>query len=119
MSANYGDLNETELVELCRDRGLMNPHRGLGRQILEGILKGNLDEEDYPHDPIDDERDLMAYTMFRYPTNIYGQLKCSDEGYFCPKCPTGRVVACMVVDLSAEYRKDLLHEFNLLKARNG
>ena len=117
MSAKHDDLNETELIELCRMQCLLVAHRGLGRKMLIDLLDGKIQEEDCVPDPIDEDRDFMQYMQRRYPDRTFGQLRCGDEGYFCPNCPTGRVVACTVVDCEPGLRKRMDHELALDKNR--
>jgi hypothetical protein len=117
MSEKYADLNETELIELCRLKGLSIAHRGLGEKTLIGLLDGTVQEEDCTQDPIDEDRDLMLYMQHEYPDQTFGQLHCGDEGYFCPNCPPGRAVACTVVDFEPTLRKDITNEMALQRLR--
>lgn len=116
---NYDELNETELVELCHRQGTLVAHRGLGRERLIGLLEGTVQEDDCVPDPVDEDRDLMLFMQRTYPDTILGQLRCGDESYYCPTCPTGRVVVCSVVDCSASLRRSMAHEMLLERTRQA
>lgn len=117
MKDKHEDLNETELIELCKKLGLLNAHRGWGRDVLVRVLNGDLDEGDQEPDPIDDDRDVMQYMMATYPDSTYSQLRCADESYFCPNCPTGRVVSCAVMELDPSLRRSMQTEMSLAQIR--
>lgn len=119
MNEKLKELNETELVELCKERGLLVAHRGLGRDTLIGLLTGSVSEDEYTPDPIDEERDLMLYMQRAHSSMILGQLRCGDEHYYCPDCPAGRVVICAVVDSSPSLRKSMQHEMLLERQRQA
>jgi len=119
MSVKHDELNDTELVELCRQQLIFNAHRGLGRETLLGLLDGTISEEECPPDPIDEDRDFMQYMQSHHGSSILGQLRCGDEGYFCPDCPTGRVVVCTVIDCEPSMRKSMFHEMLLERQRRG
>jgi hypothetical protein len=113
MNENYEDLNETELVELCKQRSILVAHRGLGRKTLEGLLKGSVNPDDCEPDPVDEDRDFMLFTQAHHPEKIRGQLQCRDEDYFCPDCPTGRVVECTIVNMDTSLRRSMVTEMLL------
>ncbi len=117
MNEKYDELNETELVELCKQRCILVAHRGLGREALIDLLEGRLPEDICDSDPIDEDRDFMQFMQRKYPDTIFGQLQCKDENYYCPDCPTGRVVICTVVDCSPSMRRQMAHEMLLEKQR--
>jgi hypothetical protein len=103
---NCDDLNVTELVALAREFGFLSAHRGMGREILAGVLTGEIDPDDVDNpDPLDDERELMLYLQESQPDVILGQLKCKSEHYFCPLCPPARVAMCAVFGLEPGLRK--------------
>lgn len=113
MSEKLDELNETELVELCRQQIILVAHRGLGRKTLLGLLDGSIPEDECLPDPLDKDRDFMQFMQRQYSDRILGQLRCGDEGYFCPDCPTGRVVFCTVLDCDPTLRKSMFHEMLL------
>lgn len=119
MNENYAELNETELVELCKQRSILVAHRGLGRKTLEGLLKGTIDPDDCPPDPIDQDRSFMLFTQAYRPEKIRGQLQCREENYFCPTCPTGRVIECTVVNCDKSLRRSMEIEMLLLRQKQA
>ena len=103
-------LNETEMVQLCRDRGFLGAHRGLGWDTLRGLLKGTVEYGDVERDPVDAERELMLYFQEEMREIMITQLKCgTDQNYFCPKCPPARVVACAVFQIRPDLRREGLY----------
>ena len=63
------EIKITELVALARGSGFLSAHRGMGREVLTGVLIGEIDPNDVDNpDPIDDERELMLYLQESYPT---------------------------------------------------
>jgi hypothetical protein len=111
---NYEEMNVTELVALARRAGILSAHRGMGRELLTGMLTEEIDPADVDNpDPIDEERELMLYLQETQPDMILGQLKCKSEHYFCPLCPPARVAMCAVISSSQGFRErnkaDMLH----------
>lgn len=111
--ANYDNMNVTELVALGRKAGFLSAHRGMGREILIGVLVGDIDPNDVDSpDPIDEERELMLYLQETHPDAILCQLKCKSEDYFCPLCPPAQVAVCAVIEcnegLRARNKADML-----------
>ena len=102
---NYNVLNVTELVQLCRNREFRSAHRGLGRDTLIGLLEGEVDYSKCSPDPVDAERELMCYFQEALPDKVFQQLTCSDQNYYCPDCPPGRVIACAVINIDGGLRK--------------
>jgi len=109
----YDDVNDTELIELCRQRGILSARHGLSRKTLLKALRGEISDQDLPPDPLDDSRDMMQYMMQAYPDASRQQLRCADEQFFCPECPVGRVVACSVVNIKKDVRKSMMREMIL------
>jgi hypothetical protein len=100
------NINVTELVALAREAGFLSAHRGMGRELLTGILTGEIDPDDVDNpDPLDDERELMLYLQETQPDMILGQLKCKSEHYFCPLCPPARVAMCAVMSIDPGFRE--------------
>jgi hypothetical protein len=100
---DYDVINDTELVALCRQRGFLEAHVGLGREILISILKRELDPDDLPPDPVDAEREAMLRMQEEWPA-VYEQLQCSDQDFACWACPAGRVIHCVVNNCDKEIR---------------
>ena len=92
---DYDDLNHTELEALARRHGSLDPHRGLERKVLIGMIEGRIHPGDVPGDPVDVERESMMIMKEKWP-EVYHQLKCSDEDYACWDCPAARSVACVI-----------------------
>ncbi|CAB4131727.1 hypothetical protein UFOVP276_105 [uncultured Caudovirales phage] len=110
------DLNVTELIALCRRAGHLSAHRGMGREVLTGLLAGTISPDDVDSlDPIDDERELMLYLQETHPDTVLGQLKCKSEDYFCPLCPPARVVICAVINHDEGFRR--MNKADMLRGR--
>lgn len=104
--SEYDNINDTELVEICMQRGMHNVHRGINRETLIDVLTGKVDDADLARDPYDELRDIMYYMMWKHP-HMKQQLKCANERYYCPACPAGRVSACVMLSMDRTMRKDL------------
>jgi hypothetical protein len=109
----YSEINTTELVHLCKKAGYLIAHRGLGRDTLIGLLKGQVQNEDCAPDPVDDDRELMCYFQQEHPDITFNQLKCADQHYYCPDCPPGRVIYCAVYNIDSEMREEGLIQIGL------
>ena len=107
---NYKVLNLSELVQLCRDNAFRSAHRGLGRDTLIGLLEGEVDYKTCSPDPVDAERELMCYFQEKQPDIVFQQLTCSDQNYYCPDCPAGRVISCAVINIDSGLRRGGLKE---------
>lgn len=110
---NLDNVNLTELVALCRKGPSLLAHRGLGREVLIKLINEEIDPDSLPIDPVDDERELMCFLQVEYPAIIKNQLKCSDQGYFCPDCPPGRVISCASIDMDPGLRQRGLYSIGL------
>jgi len=103
----YHLLNDSELIELCVQNSIYGTHRGLKRETLVELLTGRLDKDEFPRDPLDEEREVMIYMQETFPRQIFGQLKCANEGYACHQCPPGRVTSCVVVGFEANLKEHM------------
>ena len=93
MSYDYQNLNTSELVELAIKEGCLHAHRGLERELLEGLIEGIIDPSEVPPDPADEEREGMMIMKENWK-EIYHQLGCAKEHYACWHCPAARAVSC-------------------------
>ena len=91
----YENLNATELAELTRVQGMYAMHRGLGRKALIDLLEGRASEDDFPGDPLNEEREAMLKMQEEWP-DVLNQLKCGSEFYACWDCPPARARCCAV-----------------------
>lgn len=74
------EINTTELVYLCRAKGVM-VHRGIRREILEDVLRGK--QPPTILNPVDHKRDEMMAFLKRFWAAIESQLevRCSGNCY--------------------------------------
>ena len=111
---DFSHTNITELITLCQRAGILGAHRGIPRNTLIALLRGETTSRavDMP-DPVDEYREMMLYLQESMPDIIKGQLKCSSDHYFCPICPPARVVACALVNFDAGFREQTLKEMKM------
>lgn len=94
LGLEYKKLNSTELIAICRKAGILHTHRGLKRMDLISLLEGELTEDCFAPDPVDEYRDAMLHMQERWPI-VRRQLPCAAEFYACWHCPAGRVLYCI------------------------
>ena len=101
---DFSKLNLSELVELCWLNGFVGAHRGQGRELLVGQLRGKHAPGEFPADPVDDERESMMEMKAEWPI-IFDQLGCASEFYACWHCPAARAYICAVEECDPDIRK--------------
>ena len=94
LNLEYKNLNNTELVAICRRAGYVRAHRGLKREELIRLLEGEATEDSFEPDPINEYRDAMLHMQERWPI-VRRQLPCALEFFACWHCPAGRVLYCI------------------------
>lgn len=82
-----------------RDGFLGGIHRGMSRDDLVAIIEGELDPDELPQDPINQDRDAMIMMQESYPAvmrQLYCELVSPAEGALhpCWDCPAARAVNC-------------------------
>lgn len=93
--------NETELIVLClRDVGLKTDmerwrviHRGLSREVLIGIILGEVDPEELPENPVHRGRQSLQMLMYENWRHIWSQIGCNT---YCWECPDAKALECVL-----------------------
>lgn len=84
-----GEMSHTELVTLCRNRGLGNASRSIPRGDLAKVLLGQM-SKDALGDPIDRHRRAVERFIKAEPS-VVSQLQCDMDH---KSCPPFRVLEC-------------------------
>jgi len=82
-------LNHSELVAICRQRGWGNASRDIPSEVLIQVLKEE-EDPDIIGDPIDKYRRAIEKFLKDYPS-VVSQLRC-DQNHAA--CPPARVIEC-------------------------
>ena len=97
---DYRKLNDTELVQLCRDAGLA-AHRGVPRGALIQMLMTK--EQTACATVLDTHRAKMREFLDEYGSLIRTQLSCDTN---CPECPDALTAPCRVLNQTHYGGKD-------------
>jgi len=99
----WTDINSTELVHLSTyglapgSREEMSRWnvvcRGLRRQELIGIIRGEVDAKEMRANPAHVARDRLSHLIYNYWKYIHTQIKCNT---LCWECPDAKAFECML-----------------------